>query len=705
MRDPRYDVLFEPVEIGPKTLKNRFVQVPHCSNFGTDLPFSQAALRATKAEGGWALVSTEYCSISPESDDYPRNYARLWDDDDVRNLSILCDEVHKHGSLAGVELWYGSIEAGNWETREAARGVSAGYDDEVLSQGVYEMTIEEIHELQAMYVAAARRARQAGFDVINVYAGHFHTIAHQFMSPYYNKRTDEYGGSLENRIRFLREVLELVRAEIGNDCAVGVRFGFESQRGEAGFTAEDEGVEVIRELDDLVDFWDLQVGTHSNWNIDSAPSRTHAEGFNSRWMKLVRPHTRKPIIGVGRYVSPDTMVEAVRSGELDIIGAARPSIADPFLPRKIEEGRHEDIRECIGCNMCIGTVWGVGSRLICTQNATVGEEYRRGWHPEVFSRAKNADRNVLVIGAGPAGLECARVLGERGMSAVHLVDAADRIGGSVDWIARFPGLAEWRRLLDWRQTQLAKLSNVEVVLNTRLSVADALDYGADLIVCANGSAWSRTGLNPLTRVPIPGVAEAGARIYTPEDVMRDDRAVEGESVVVFDCDGYFMALSLAEKLAAEGKRVTVVSPEAEAGHFLHHTGEFEPVHRRLRELKVTVLGHTMLQSVEEDSVALANVLTGQRDIIPADSVVLVTQRMPEASLYRGLRADADALAAAEVQAVYRAGDCLIPRKIADSIFDGHRLAREIDSPDPQTPLPFRRERLVVEPGALLPLSV
>lgn len=695
MRDPKYDILFEPIRIGPKVLKNRFVQVPHCCNFGTDFPYSQAALRATKAEGGWAMVNTEYCSISPESDDYPRNYARLWDDDDVRNLSVLCDEVHEHDALVGVELWYGSTEAGNWETRQAGRGVTAGYDDESFRQGVYEMSVPEIRELRQMYVDAALRARRAGFDVINVYAGHFHTIAHQFMSPYYNHRTDEYGGGLENRVRFLRETLEDVRSAIGDDCSVGVRFGFESQRGDAGFTAQEEGVEVIELLDELVDFWDLQVGTHSNWNIDSAPSRTHSEGFNSQWMKLVRPHTKKPIIGVGRYVSPDLMVEAVRSGELDIIGAARPSIADPFLPRKIEDGRFEDIRECIGCNICIGTVWGVGSRLICTQNATAGEEYRRGWHPEKFTKAANADSNVIVIGAGPAGLECARVLGERGFSAVHLVDRADKVGGSLDWAASLPGLGEWRRVIGWRQAQIAKLSNVQIVLNTELDVGGAIDYGANLVVCANGSSWSRTGVNPVSRAPIPGATEHARRVYVPEDVLRDEIVPDGDSVFVYDCDGYYMALSIAERLAILGKRVVVATPESEAGAFLRHTGEYEPLLRRLHELKVSVQANTVLNSIENDSVMVTRGPTGDQLAVSADGVVLVTQRVPHSELYRGLNAVPDVLAMAGISGVFRAGDCIVPRKIADAVFDGHRLAREMDSPDPNHPLPFRRERLVV----------
>jgi dimethylamine/trimethylamine dehydrogenase len=694
--------LFDPVQIGPKTLRNRFVQVPHCTHFGVDFPLSQAAHRAVKADGGWALVQTEYCSIHPESDDYPHNFARLWDETDVANLRLLCDEVHRFGALAGVELWYGSIEALNLETRMPARGVMQQYADEVLHHAVYGMTTDEIHELQDFYVAAALRAVEAGFDVINVYAGHFHTITHQFMTPYYNRRTDEYGGSLENRVRFLHETIVKIRQAVGDSCAIGVRFGFESLRGDAGITADVEGYRIIAMLDDLVDYWDLMVGTFSNWNVDSAPSSTHAEGYNAEWMREVKRYTKKPVMGIGRYVSPDKMIEAIRNGELDIIGAARPSIADPFLPKKIEEGRFEDIRECIGCNMCIGHVWGLGSRIVCTQNATAGEEYRRGWHPELFTRAGNADLCVLVVGAGPAGMECARVLGERGMNAVHLVDEGDRLGGAVNWISRMPGLGEWHRLVDWRQGQLDKLPNVQTILGRSMSADDVLGYGADLVVVGTGSTWNRNGHNPIHRADVPGAATHSSRVFTPEDIMRDGRAPADGPVVVYDMDGYYTALSIAEKLASDGLNVTVVTPEPEAGGFLRHTGEFDPVHQRLLTLRVAIRSYTLMNSVESDHVVVHSTMTRAVDRLPAAAVVMVTQRDPNSALYEALTADPTELRAAGIVGVFRAGDCWVPRKLVDAVFDGHRLGREIDSDNPAQAKPFRRERLVVPMGTTLP---
>jgi dimethylamine/trimethylamine dehydrogenase len=694
-RDPKHDVLFEPVKVGPKVLKNRFCQTPHCSHFGVDLAASHAYLRATKAEGGWALVNTEYASVHPESDDYPHNFSRLWDDDDVRNMALMCDLVHEADALAGVELWYGGAQAANNESRLAARGVSQINSEAFLAQSCYEMSKEELRELQGFYVDAAKRARSAGFDVVNVYGGHFHTIAHQFLSPFYNHRTDEYGGSFENRARFWVECLELIREAVGDDLAIAARFGVEGLRGADGVEVEEDGVRFVEHADHLVDVWDLQVGTITNWWEDTGPSRTHAENFQAPAVSKVRPHTSKPIIGVGRFVSPDVMAGVVRSGQLDIVGAARPSIADPFLPRKIEEGRLDDIRECIGCNICIGQVWGVGSRLICTQNATVGEEYRRGWHPERFQRADNADKDVLLLGAGPAGLECARVLGERGMRRVHLVEAAEQPGGTVAWIPRLPGLGEWSRVVGYRQIQIEKLHNVELILKTRLEARDVLEYGAEIVVIATGSHWATDGLNGVTHAPIPGADASRPEVLTPEQIMVEGKAHPGERVVIYDCDGYFMAPSLAEKLAEEGKKVTLITPAAEVAAFMHFTGEADGMYRRLYALGVELVANNRLVRFEHGQAITLHHYDGQGERArSADALVLVTQRISDDQIYLQLKSDPEACEAEGVEAVYRIGDCQAPRLMADSIFDGHRLAREIDAPNPAIALPYLREHKV-----------
>ena len=376
---------FEPIKIGPKTLRNRFYQVPHCIGAGSDRPGFQAAHRSLKAEGGWAGINTEYCSIHPESDDTHRLSARIWDEGDVRNLRAMTDHIHKFGSLAGVELWYGASHAPCMESRATPRGPSQYASEFETLTYCKEMDLADIALVQQYYVDAALRSRDAGFDIVYVYGAHSY-LPVQFLSPYYNKRKDKYGGTLENRARFWLETLEKVRRAVGQDCAIATRFAVDTLYGDTGVEIERDGMKFISLADPLVDLWDVDVGDIAEWGEDAGPSRFYQQGHQVPWTRFVKQVAKKPVLGVGRFTDPEKMTEIVTKGIADIIGAARPSISDPWLPKKIEEGRYDDIRVCIGCNVCISR-WEIGGPpMICTQNATAGEEYRRGWHPEKFPK-------------------------------------------------------------------------------------------------------------------------------------------------------------------------------------------------------------------------------------------------------------------------------------------------------------------------------
>ncbi|MBA3807528.1 MAG: FAD-dependent oxidoreductase [Solirubrobacterales bacterium] len=696
-RDPRHDVLFEPVRIGPKTLRNRFYQSPHCTSFGAELPGAQAHIRGMKAEGGWAAVNTEFCSVHPSSDSRPLVSARLWDDDDARNLAKMAELAHEHGALAGVELWHGGCVAGNLESRMPARSVSQLTDESLYSTSCYELDKAGIREIQGWYVAAAKRARDVGFDMINIEGAECGAITQHFLMSKFNRRSDEYGGSLENRARFWIELTEQVREAVGDDCAVTIRLCVDTLNEDPrGIRAAEEAYRFIELADHLVDFWDLQAGgwVAAEWAGDDAvASRFAGEFSHRRYIEAVRPATKKPIAAVGRFTNPDTMAEAIRSGVIDIIAAARPSIADPFLPQKIEQGRYDEIRECIGCNICASR-FGLGAPIVCTQNATLGEEFRRGWHPERFTRAANAEKSVLVIGAGPAGMECATVLGKRGLSAVHLLDEQDGIGGCIRAISAYPHLGEWGRITTYRQIQLQKLANVEVITNTRLDAETVLSYGAEIVVVATGASWRADGMNGPTQAPIPGAQHDF--VHTPEQVSAVNGQIDGENVLVYDADGYFTAVGMAEMLLAAGKRVSVVTPFANLSPFMFFTGEAFRVNRELRAQGVTVVPSHILSEITPEALIGQNVWAPDEVRWAPDAVVLVTQRKPEDALYHQLMADPQRLAAEEIEAVYRIGDCLAPRTIAENIFDGHRLAREIDTGDPATPLPYIRELPDVE---------
>ncbi|MFN8185984.1 MAG: hypothetical protein U0R69_02780 [Gaiellales bacterium] len=437
-RPAKYDILFEPIRIGPKVLKNRFYQPPHCIGAGSERPGMQAHLRAMKAEGGWAAVCTEYCSIHPESDDTHRVSARLWDDEDVRNLSLMTEMIHERDALAGVQLWYGGPHARGLEAREVPRGPSQIPSELEHMVTPRSMTKADIRTVQRYYVDAALRAEAAGFDIVYVYGAHSY-LPLQFLSPFYNKRSDEYGGSFENRARFWMETIELVREAIGDTCAIAARFAIDTLYGDRGIEVADDGAAFVAYVDHLVDLWDITIGDISDAGQDAGPSRFYPENRQEAFHRAAKQHSRKPVVGVGRFTNADTMVALLESGQLDIIGCARPSIADPFLPTKIEQGRFDEIRECIGCNICLSR-WEAGGPIICTQNATMGEEFRRGWHPERFERAENAESDVLVVGAGPAASNVPSYSASEGYAASTWSMPSPRSEGSC---AGFPSSRAW----------------------------------------------------------------------------------------------------------------------------------------------------------------------------------------------------------------------------------------------------------------------
>ncbi|MGH6894450.1 MAG: NADH:flavin oxidoreductase, partial [Dongiaceae bacterium] len=409
-RDPRYDILFEPVKIGPKIAKNRFYQVPHCNGAGYRDPSANAEMRRVKAEGGWAVLCTEQAEIHHSSEITPFIELRIWDDQDMPTLTRISDAIHGGGALAGIELCYNGMNGPNLNSRETPLGpmnlpILTFSNDPVQARA---MDREDIRNLRRWHRAAALRARDAGFDLIYVYGAHGFGAVQHFLSRRTNQRGDEYGGSLENRARLLKELIEDTKDAVGDTCAVPVRILVDEMRGDDGITNA-EIRDVIGMLAELPDLWDL---AHGSWDYCSGTSRFAEEGHLEDRIRGIKALTSKPVVAVGRFTSPDAMVRQVKSGILDMIGAARPSIADPFLPKKIEQGRVDDIRECIGCNICVaGDMTGALSR--CTQNPTFMEEWRKGWHPEVM-RAKESSARVLVVGAGPAGLSAARGLGLRG---------------------------------------------------------------------------------------------------------------------------------------------------------------------------------------------------------------------------------------------------------------------------------------------------
>jgi len=665
-RDPRFDVLFEPVRIGPVTARNRFYQVPHCTGIGWTQPEALARLRGIKAEGGWAVVATEETEIHPSADCEPFHEGRLWDDRDIPAIALMADAVHEHGALAAIEIMHHGGSVANWGTRLAPMAPSHRpiiYNYPVQARA---MDKEDIRNLRQWHRAAALRSKKAGFDIVYVYATHDLSIAQQFLERRKNDRTDEYGGSLENRARLLRELIEDTKDAVGDTCAVAVRICADELIGEAGLSRDGEARDVIAMLAELPDLWDVNI---SNWPNDSQTSRFAIAGYQEEYTSFVKQLTSKPVVGVGRFTSPDMMVSQIRRGILDFIGAARPSIADPFLPKKIEEGRIDEIRECIGCNMCVSSDY-TSTNLRCTQNPTMGEEWRRGWHPEIIP-PKKSDGSVLVVGAGPAGLEAALSAARRGYE-VHLAETTDKLGGRVTQESRLPGLAEWARVRDWRVTQLQRMPNVSIYRDSALEAEHVLEFGARHVAIATGSVWRRDGVGRDSGFPVPGFD--AANVYTPDDIMTGPDPAGG-SVIVWDDDHYYMGGVLAELCRYTGREVTIVTPAAMVSSWTVNTLEALPIAKRIAQFGISVVTYSSILGWADGRAQLVSNLTGQTTELLADSLVTVTARLPNDDLFEQLR---DRWQEAGIASVTRIGDCWAPSTIQQAVYTGHKWARELD---------------------------
>jgi dimethylamine/trimethylamine dehydrogenase len=415
----------------------------------------------------------------------------------------------------------------------------------------------------------------------------------------------------------------------------------------------------------------------AEWTVETASARFADSGAQEPINSFVKPLTGKPVVGVGRFTSPDEMVSQVKRGVLDLVGAARPTIADPFLPRKINEGREDEIRECIGCNICV-SAYHDAVPVRCTQNPTMGEEWRRGWHPERIPPG-DSSQSVLVVGAGPAGLECALALGRRGF-AVTLAEARQQLGGRVTIESGLPGLSTWARVRDYRVNLLQAMGNVDIYRGSELSARDVVDFGCDHVVIATGALWTTELLSP-SRYPVPGIQDNN--VLTPDDVFAG--AEIADTVVIYDFDHYYMGSCLAEMLRRQGKDVTIVTPAAAVSAWTFMNNESVYIRERMFELGVELQLEQFVTDFADGRVGTRSIYkAGPSQELRCGSLIVVGNRIGNDALYRELRDSGD------IHSVRSIGDCRAPGAIVHAVYGGHECARTIDSSD--TSPPFLRER-------------
>ncbi|MFL2509462.1 MAG: FAD-dependent oxidoreductase [Candidatus Pseudothioglobus sp.] len=677
-----YARLFEPVQIGPVVTKNRFYQVPHCCGMGHVRPRAHAAMRGVKAKGGWGVVSTEEAEIHPSSDLAPYAEQRIWDKKDIPALHLMTEAVHEHGALAAIELTHSGHNSTNLFSRIPAMSPNAQAVNFLYPKQARRMNKKDISDFRAWHRQAALNAKAAGFDIVYVYAGHGMSVAQQFILPDMNNRSDEYGGSLENRLRLTRELLEETRDAIGDSCGIAFRFAVDELKGKDGMQFQEEGRAVVEMLAEYPDLWDVNV---SDWSNDSQTSRFQPEeAYQMPYVEFVKSITTKPVVGVGRLTSPDLMIKLVEGGALDLIGAARPSIADPYLPNKIKEQKTDQIKECIGCNICVSSD-NFTVPIRCTQNPTMGEEWRRGWDPE-YIKPKITDQRALVVGSGPSGLECTVQLARRGYQVI-LAESENELGGRVLFESSLRGLSAWKRVVDNRVHEILQKSNIEVYKESRLKVEHIDELGINNIFLATGSSWRKDGIGRSRRKPIPGLETI--TVYSPEEAVQNYKDLKGPIVIYDDEQGYLAGV-VADHLIAKNIEVVFVTPASVVSPWTDSTLEQKRVQAALISSGVKIMCNQSISKIENSTAQLECAYTGSITELPCETIVMVTERISDTTLYDSLvQNNQEGKTQYNVQII---GDAEAPGLIADAVYLGHLAAQnfEADEADIQKGM-FMRE--------------
>ena len=450
--------------------------------------------------------------------------------------------------------------------------------------------------------------------------------------------------------------------------------------GAEGIQAHEDGREIVSELAELPDLWDVNV---SDWSNDSATARFQPdEGYQLPYTNFVKSVTTKPVVGVGRFTSADKMVAMIKKGQLDFIGAARPSIADPFLPNKIRDGRLDMIRECIGCNICVASD-NVVAPIRCTQNPTQGEEWRKGWHPESIEPATSDDQ-ILIVGAGPAGLESALQLAERGYQ-VMLAEADEQPGGRSVRESRLPGLSSYKRVADYRIGLIRQHRNVQLHIGNALSAQDIHDTEIPHVCVATGANWCRNGFGRTHHHGIDfGAAELS--VITADDLIKDFSvaannnplaAIEpGSPILVYDDDHYYMGGILAEHLQQLGFAVSLATTEAIISSWTVNTLEQEKIQSRLISKNIVLHTNKRISAINNHSIELACTYGGAAIQSDYAAAVMVTARLPDTGIYEQLKnllpGETKDVRSGSLQCI---GDCHAPSTIAAAVYQGHQYAR------------------------------
>tara|TARA_E500000331_G_scaffold341334_1_gene373615 strand:- start:9459 stop:11426 length:1968 start_codon:yes stop_codon:yes gene_type:complete len=613
-----YDHIFQPIDVGPITIPNRIVRSAH----STALPLKRLiAYHEARAVGGVGMSTLEATGVHLSSPAM-RSIIPLHDDTVVPFYQELTDALRPHGMKMLQQIYHpGSARAPGKGTTQ----VSASAIPNPLVGGTpIEMTIPMIDEMIEAFAKAAKRCRDGGLDGVDIHASSGYLIE-QFLSPANNIRSDKYGGSLTNRMRFLMEIIEAIRDEVDHDICIGIRLPNEEYI-PGGLTAEDNA-EIARIVEPHVDYISLHMGSYWRFHKLLSPMDDplgHEMPANEPIIKQLT----KPTIVVGRIMTLDHAESIVESGQADMVSMVRALIADPGLVNKAKQGNSELIRPCIGSNFgCVGQIMSTG-KLGCVVNIAAAQETEVSFEPEGISKTPE---KILIVGGGPAGLEAARTAAIRGHD-VHLHEATKQLGGQVAIAASAPHRSDLGAITSWLASEMERLE-INVTMNSLVDPEVIASLNPDRIIVATGSTPRKDGFQLTTPIsPLTGFDQK--HVYTSWDVFGyGGRANFDSPAIVFDDTGTFEAISVADKLLEQGIKVTMVSRYESLGASLPYPpATVEAAKERLMSQDFDFIGGHYMQAITEDEVLIGVPFTERIRALRANMVVLVTYNHPNRDL-------------------------------------------------------------------------
>jgi len=645
--------VFEPIDIGKVTIPNRIVRAAHGTHLARHaFDEDSIAYHAARAKGGCGLTIIEAASVHPSSENTLFNV----DDRVIPGFEALMKAVRPYGMRVFEQLFHGGHQTFG-EGRRPPWSAST-VPSPILGAVPVPMGEPEIEEIIACFAAAAKRCQAGGLDGVEIHAAHGYLI-HQFLSPITNRREDRWGGSLENRMRFLLEIARAIRKAVGPDYALGVRISASSA---VGSLHEPEIRQITQALlkEGLIDYFNASLGDY--YRMDSmVGGMQQPSGYELPSSGQLTEGVTVPRIISGRIRTLEEAEQVLREGTADLVSMVRAQIADPELIRKTREGREDEVRPCIACNQgCIGGLMR-DMRLGCLVNPAVGFETTLA--EDLIVKTKTP-KKVLIVGGGPSGMESARIAALMGHRVV-LAEAGSKLGGAIQAARRAPKLHTIGDIVDWQEREIYRLG-VEVRLGTYMEADAVLAEDADMVVISTGSQPRMDGVQfGEPGIPLPGFDLP--HVLSSHDLLLGAPRDLGKSAVVLDDTGHYEALGVAEFLISKGLAVTFVTRFPSITPYVDTTMRTVPALERLYEGEFTLLNRHRIVSIEPGS-AVVQPFQGKRPTtVPADTVVLITPNEPMRSLYDELRQHHKHIALI--------GDALAPRDLQAAIAEGHRTMR------------------------------